>query len=281
MKNNFDERYVRTEDFASLVKGMEFAPQVWAVFAQLEQPRSVNEIASALKQPVSEVDGGVRRLLDGKLIRKEAVGWTDFAATSGSTPPLPAVASNASAKKPVSAPAAPAKPTAGAPAAKSGPATKAPTSSPAAVAPSSVPVVVSPVSAATYTPITAAAETGTPVVFLRLASTRLSKAPQAPVVALRVSRTPPPEAVTDSASGWRLRPILDAIAARAGGGVPGQLLVYKVFLQLPPDLLKAAGIHSISAVSDNFVVTQPALQKAIVDAARKHAEIDVTPPLAA
>ena len=70
--------------------------------------------------------------------------------------------------------------------------------------------------------------------------------------------------------------MLDAIGASAGGGVPGQLLVLKVFLQVPADLLKQSGIQSVNTVDANFVVTDPRLRAAIIDAAKKHANVDVS-----
>jgi hypothetical protein len=83
------------------------------------------------------------------------------------------------------------------------------------------------------------------------------------------------------ASRWRLRPIIDAISAHAGGGIPGQLLVYRVFLQIPSNLLQNAGIHSLSLVDDNFTVNHAPLRAAILDAARVHASVELTPLLAA
>ena len=69
--------------------------------------------------------------------------------------------------------------------------------------------------------------------------------------------------------------MIDAIGARAGGGLAGQLLVYRVFLQVPADLLQAAGLHSLSLVDDHFTVNHAPLRKAIVDAARHHADVDL------
>lgn len=116
-------------------------------------------------------------------------------------------------------------------------------------------------------------------VTLRLASEKMAFAGSAPLVHLRITRTAFEDhsiaVAADADKGWRLRPILDAIGASAGGGVAGQLLVYKIFLQLPPDLLKAVGLKSLNDVDEKFTVRLPALRSAIVDAAQKHAGVDV------
>lgn len=104
-------------------------------------------------------------------------------------------------------------------------------------------------------------------------SLRLGPAPVPPVVSIRLARG---EGAPDSPA-WRLRPVLDAISAKGGGGIPGQLLVYKVFLQVPADLLKASGIESVNTVSDSLVVRDVRLRSAIIEAARQHAGIDVAP----
>ena len=122
---------------------------------------------------------------------------------------------------------------------------------------------------------------GDAIVSIRL-SPAIARAPA--VVNLRLAAAPAAPAPTARAAagpGWKLRPALDAIAESAGGGIPGQLLVYKVFLQLPPDLLKANGIESVSSVGPDFVLTDPALRDALIAAARTHASVDLAPRFAA
>lgn len=200
MKSPLDERHVRTDDFQSKVAGLEFAPEVWTVFSQLEHARSANEIAPLAKLSAEVVQGAIERLGKAGLIRKQSVGWNEFAAA-------------------------------------------APKSSDA------------------------------PVVSLRLGNAPVSAAPQ---VSLRLGGAAAAGKPQPAAQGWKLRPVLDAIGATAGGGVPGQLLVIKVFLQVPADLLKQSGIQSINTVAPDFSVTDPRLRAAIIDAAKKHANIDVT-----
>lgn len=84
-------------------------------------------------------------------------------------------------------------------------------------------------------------------------------------------------AASPATAGWKLRPALDAIAASAGGGIPGQLLLLKVFLQIPPDLLKAAGIESATSIPPDFVLTDSRFRDKLIEAAREHASVDIAP----
>lgn len=116
---------------------------------------------------------------------------------------------------------------------------------------------------------------GNAIVAIRLSPAAL---PAPAAVSLRIG-APRASAVTVAAApaGWKLRPALDAIAAAAGGGVPGQLLLLKIFLQLPPDLLKSAGIESLSSVGPGTLITDTRLRDALVAAGRAQASVDVAP----
>jgi len=109
-----------------------------------------------------------------------------------------------------------------------------------------------------------------------LVAIRLSPAiPRAPAaVSLRLGAAPA-TAAPATGKGWKLRPALDAIAATAGGGIPGQLLVCKVFLQIPPDVLKSAGVESVSSVGTDFVLKDTRLRDTLIEAARAHASVDL------
>lgn len=220
MKNPADERHVRLDDFESRVAGLEFAPEVWAVFAQLDKARSASEIAPLVKLKPEVVQKALAELVKAGIIRKQAMGWKEFAAR-----PAPA---------------------------------------PAAAAPvPSAPAVM----AACPAPQALMADGGAPVVSLRVGTRPEAR----PHVTLRVGAEP----ISDGPP-WRLRPVLDAISASVGGGIPGQLLVVKVFLQVPADLLKAAGVDSINAVPDSLTVRDTRLRAAIIEASRKHANLDVS-----
>lgn len=250
MKTALADRYIRSDDFATRIDGVELAPEIWAVFAQLAQARNASEIAATLKLDIEAVQAALRRLSRRKLIQKHVLGWHAYAAANTSPAAEPNVRNTN-----IAAPAAFVEP---------------PSASPSPV--------VSPVLSVSVTP--PPAPPALPLLRFRIASDR-PPAP-APVIRLRIASpgaviTAAPEAAS---SKWRLRPVLDAIGAKAGGGVAGQLLVYRVFLNVPSDLMQAAGLHSLSFVDDHFVATHAPLRAAIVKAARTHAGLDVAPLLA-
>ena len=244
MKTALADRYIHSDDFASRIDGVELAPEIWAVFAQLAQARNASEIAANLKLDIEAVQAALRRLGRRKLIQKHVLGWRAYAAAAAI--PIPA------APAPSPAPSTPASPVLSV--------TVTPTPEPPA------PVLVTPPPLA-------------PLLRFRIASDR----PPAPAPAIRF-RIASPGAVAPAApassSKWRLRPVLDAIGAKAGGGVAGQLLVYRVFLNVPSDLMQAGGLHSLNFMDDHFVAAHAPLRAAIIKAARAHAAVDVEPLLA-
>lgn len=258
------DRYIRCEDFAARIDGVELAPEVWAVFAQLAQSRTAAELAAHLKLDVEAVNAALRRLVRRKLIRKHALTWRDYAAT---TAPFPATSTATTFESPVTAPIA----------------TATSVAAPYAPSRSVPPFYVQP--AADNAP----ASPRSPIISLRIASTTTPVRP-APAISLRIGAPPRPVSAPSAlnlnlspstgggdraAAGLRLRPILDAIGAKAGGGVAGQLLVYRVFLQIPTELMQAAGIHSLNLVDDHFTLTHPELRAALAETARRHAGVDI------
>jgi hypothetical protein len=216
MNPALDRRYVRCPDFETRVAGLEFAPEVWSVFARLDQPCSANDLAGTLQLSPEAVLAALEQLASAQLIRKHAMGWNEFAAAAQSAPTPPA-----------SAPAQ----------------------------------VVRPAPDA--------------AVSLRLAPAKEIRHPFLSLRIVQSASSARPAGASDDMRPWKLKPALDAISASAGGGIPGQLLVYKIFLQLPPELLKAANIESPAAVDEHHVVTDPRLRDALFEAARVHAGIDL------
>ncbi len=69
--------------------------------------------------------------------------------------------------------------------------------------------------------------------------------------------------------GVLLKPIIDYIQNLSGPGTLGQLTVYRVFLKVPPGLLKDARIQSVKFVDDNFRIENVELLRAIREAVKK------------
>ena len=235
------DRYVRCDDFAQRIEGVHLAPEIWAVFAQLHQARNATELAARLALDIDAVHAAVRSLVRRKLVRKHVVAWRDYAASA--TP----LVRNTNI-------------------------------------PSPAPVSTTPV--ATPGPAPASAPRS-PILSFRVSPPEKSPRPT-PVVSFRIGPaakpavpTPAPVAMETKTAGLRLRPVLDAIGAKAGGGIAGQLLVYRVFLQIPTELMHAAGIQSLNLVDDAFTLRHPALITALAETARRHAGVDIEALVAA
>ena len=237
------DRYIRCEDFASRIDGIELSPDIWAVFAQLIRSRTPAELAEHLKLDVKTVNSALRSLVRRKLVRKHVLAWRDYAAASpSSSPPATTTHFEGSTAPFIETPP---------------PAPKAPV---------------------TRAPLPATASPRSPIISFRISSASLPARP-APVVSLRIG--PATRAAAPAGhphplpDGTRLRPIIDAITAKAGGGIAGQLLVYRVFLQIPTELMHAAGLHSLNLVDDNFKIPNAAFRAALATAARRHADVDI------
>ncbi len=260
------DRYIRSEDFASHIDGVQLAPEVWAVFAQLHQARTTAEMAATLKLDLKAVQSAVRSLTRRKLIQKHVLDWRAYTASAAPAPTTPAA----------SAPAAPA------PDVVVAETRAAPVTTPPFPASPVLSVNVSPSPTPSPTPSAPVAPPpSAPAIRFRLASDQRRSPAPAPAISLRLATAGTiTTRATTSSSRWRLRPVLDAIGAKAGGGLAGQLLVYRVFLHVPTDLMQAGGLHSLSLVDENFVATHAPLRAAIVKAARTHAQVEVEPLLA-
>jgi hypothetical protein len=64
----------------------------------------------------------------------------------------------------------------------------------------------------------------------------------------------------------RLSAVVDYITSLVGNTALGQLLVYRVFLQVPPELLQAEEISSVHLVNDTSLIRSESLKKAIARA---------------
>jgi len=69
-----------------------------------------------------------------------------------------------------------------------------------------------------------------------------------------------------SSRAMKLSAVVDFITSLVGNISIGQLLVYRVFLRVPPELLLAEDIASVHLVGDTSLIQGEKLQKAIADA---------------
>jgi len=82
--------------------------------------------------------------------------------------------------------------------------------------------------------------------------------------------TPPPIStplpIKTNHGPMRLSAVVDYITSLVGNTALGQILVYRVFLRVPSELLQAEEIASVLLVNDTSLIRSEALQKAIADA---------------
>jgi hypothetical protein len=116
------------------------------------------------------------------------------------------------------------------------------------------------------------------LIFLQLVSDKPLNIQPPPHVFLRLGGNSAPVSTKDKVwdRPWKLRPILNAISVHAGGGRAGQMLVYKILLQVPADLLKEVGLESINHVDDNFTVNNFRFSKALSDSVLRNANMAIS-----
>lgn len=108
------DSYVRSPDFADHIAGICFPPEVWAVFAQCEVPRTTAEIARRARVDAPTVGAALRRLARRGLVCKNQLDWQSYLNTRGAPAtdlapqptPEPVLAAPPPTLAPVSTPAA-------------------------------------------------------------------------------------------------------------------------------------------------------------------------------
>ena len=253
------DAFVRSPDCATYLVDLKLPPELWAVFALAEQPVTAEQVVAKTGIDLETAKLALRRLARRKLIQKHIVGWQDYINAS---PVAPAVATPPPAPLPAPVVATAPAVTAPAPVLVASPAPVAPTPALVRLTAAPKPAVV------------------TEVVFtLRNAETDARRrAAAAGLVEFKLTRTVAAPAKTDT--GRKLRPILDAIIEKGGGGLQGQLLAYRVFLRIPSEIAAAAGLSSLSLVNDDFTVQDPRLIEALFEAARTVAGLESLPQAA-
>jgi len=274
------ESYARTADFADRATNLVLAPALWEIFARLDTPASVATIAHQLQLEPALVHAGLQELGRHALVSKHVLSWRDFQKKthaperlSGQDSPPTVVAAaplTAVATTPV-APVRPATPPTISPATVESISTAVAAPAPAAVSPPAraVPRSTGPAS------ITTAARSEP--LFFHLENERARQTRRqagAAIIQFHLGKTATPASPAPVLmTGWKLRPLLQSIIARGGGGTPGHLLVYRVFLQVPSELMVRAGLHTLSLADETFTIRDPDLYRAIATSMRDVAGI--------
>jgi hypothetical protein len=102
--------------------------------------------------------------------------------------------------------------------------------------------------------------------------------PASPAIEKAAESSPDPEkapAAKSSGRSMKLSAVVDFITSLVGNISVGQLLVYRVFLRVPPELLLAEDIASVHLIGDTSLIQGEKLQKAIADAINAVAKRDL------
>lgn len=276
------ESYVRTPDFEAIAADLELSPDLWDIFARTGQRVSAAAIAAQLGVTPEVALLGLRELAGHRLLRKHVQRWNEYrgATVESPRPPIPAAVQHvASPPPPASAPSPVSVPVA--PPASSVPRAAEPSAPPPEARPAvrALPIAVGRQREVRFTCGPKAGRRRPPV---EVPGTIRFKMNRSGVTCERRPAAQPHAEPADPAvtGGWRLRPLLDAIVRRGGGGVQGQLLAYRVFLRVPAELLDRAGLHSLNLVDDDFVVREPELYAAIRRSMREVAGFEDDTPAA-
>lgn len=242
-----NEIFERCADLPERAGDVRLRPYEWHFLMALDGRKTAAEVAAEVRLDAARLPGVVQRLVELKLMEVPELTWKEFAAR------YPAV----------SAPALPPPP-------PPPPPPLAPTpAAPVAEAPKKVGNV--PPAAVTFaiTRAGAAGRSTAPAV-------PVTEEEVAPPVAAPVHAPAPAEAADEPTSpgpvaaaaepALNLKQLIDYVTQHAGGGLRGKLAVYRLFLRVPNDQIRAAGIESLNFVDDRFEIHEPAMRSAILEA---------------
>jgi len=114
-----------------------------------------------------------------------------------------------------------------------------------------------------------------PAVILHEPKSETASPPQPPPIISKPAAQPPPIAASSPPKPrgpMRLSAVVDYLTSLNGNNALGQLLVYRVFLRVPPELLQAEDIASVHLVNDTSLIKSETLQKAIITAVQEVAK---------
>jgi hypothetical protein len=230
------EIYKRTPTYEAQARSIRIHAPQWRLLLAFDGQRSLAEVALSADTTFADAVPLTQKFLDNKWIAEEPitldqylkrVGAKDISATGALVPPAVVLHEPEKPK-----PAAP------------------PTAAPAPIVP---PKPVPP-------PPSVSASVAAPAI----APPPLFNVPTA-TAAVPVSALPPVEKLGLKRS-MRLSSVVDYITSLVGNVSLGQVLVYRVFLRVPPELLLAEDIASVHLSGDTSLINTEKLQRAIADA---------------
>jgi hypothetical protein len=249
MNTSGQETYIQSPDFERLAEAQSLSEELWLIAFTLAKPATTAELTSACNLTPDATAKALAHLLACGLIRKQTLTFKEFLAKrNGAQPVVEKTESIVPAiQPPVMEQVIPAQP--------------APASEIYSIRLGLLPVSQTP---------------ATPIFVTRFGGERMpgfvtvvEEIRPVAVPARAKSKKP------STNSPMKLRPVINAIETKGGGGISGQLLVYRVFLRVPFGSLYDEGITSLKLVDENSMVRNPDLKAAILDAAREIAGVEL------
>jgi hypothetical protein len=232
------EIYKRTATYDAEARSIRIHAPHWKVLLAYDGQRTLSEVAVSAETPFAETVTLTQKFLESHWIAEEPitldqymkrVGASDISKTGAVVAPAVVLHDPEKEKPKPVAPPAPVLPPA--------PVAVQPPLAP----PTPVPRVTAPV----------------PVTPPPLPPTKTTPVPVAVLPA-----TPPPATKRT----MKLSAVVDYIVSLVANASLGQILVYRVFLRVPPELLLAEDIASVHLSGDTSIISGEKLQKAIADA---------------
>ena len=226
------EIYKRTPTYETKSKEIRLLPPHWKLLLAFDGVKTLSEVALAAELSFADSIPLTQKFLDEKWIEEQPITLEQYLKRAG----MKDVSSGAAVPPPtvLHEPQKIATP---------------------ALAPAPVPAAI-PKPAAVPNPAPVAPSASTP--------------PPLPVVAKPAEPSfvisNPAPAAAKAGRVMKLSSVVDFITSLVGNISIGQILVYRVFLRVPTELLMAEDVASVYLVKDTSVIKTEALQKAIADA---------------
>jgi hypothetical protein len=238
MNTSGQDTYIQSPDFERLAEAQSLSEELWLIAFALAKPATTDELARACNLTSEVAAKGVTELLACGLIRKQTLTFKEFLARRNASQPTAEKTEAVVVAMPP----------------------------PPAAEIYSIRIGQMPVAQTPSTSVFATRFGGERMPGFVTAAEEIRPMPMS-------VRAKPKKPATNSP--MKLRPVINAIETKGGGGISGQLLVYRVFLRVPFGSLYDEGITSLKLVDENSTVRNPDLKAAILDAAREIAGVEL------